>query len=280
MSSNMGIWELKDKNDNVIPLKSIKIEGRIKDHTCSYTIAQTFRNTCRECIESIYTFPVGWSCVVTGFAAIIKDKRLNAQTFRKKTTAKKYERAIDTGNLPIMLETSQEGIATVSLGNLKSDEEVTLEISFFTLLLPQDGSIRITIPLNLGKRYSADGRPGKLQPYEQVTTDFYAEYKATARFHIEGVLASTSVSVPTHSFLTSFKDKDLIVIVNNAFADRNLVLAFDDVKALNKGYMVQDPFNEDKWLSCLATTIKSTQNSEVASLQCIFSLIAQHPWLM
>ncbi len=253
-------WGITNPHGIDIPLKYIDIEGHIKDHAASYTISQTFINTKDECCEAIYTFPVGWSCVVTKFVAIINGERLCAKTLSKNKAEQKYTDSIDDGDLPIMLETSQDGIATVSLGNLKKNDEVTLEISFFTMLLPENGAIRLTLPLNIGDRYSANGKQGKLQPYEQLTTDFYAEYEATAKFYIEGVLANTSISVHSHNYELDVLDNRIVVTVDDAYADKNLVLAFDDVGALNKGYIVKDPFKKHNYLTLLASTLKSNHS--------------------
>ncbi len=255
-----NMWVITDDFGDYIPLKRIDIAGHIKDHAASYTISQTFKNTGDKCCEAIYTFPVGWSCVVTRFEAIINGEHLVAQTLSKKKAESKYLNAADHGDLPIMLETSQEGIATVSLGNLKQNDEVTLKISLFTMLLPENGAIRLTLPLNTGDRYSSNGKQGKLQEYEQVTTDFYAEYEATAKFFIEGVLASTSISVPSHDYDIEVQDECLVVTVDEAYADRNLVLAFDDVGALNRGYTVADPFKKNNYLTLLASTVKGSNH--------------------
>ena len=257
-----NMWVITDDFGDYIPLKRIDIAGHIKDHAASYTISQTFKNTGDKCCEAIYTFPVGWSCVVTRFEAIINGEHLVAQTLSKKKAEKKYLNAADHGDLPIMLETSQEGIATVSLGNLKQNDEVTLKISLFTMLLPENGAIRLTLPLNTGERYSSNGKQGKLQEYEQVTTDFYAEYEATAKFFIEGVLASTSISVPSHDYDIEVQDECLVVTVDEAYADRNLVLAFDDVGALNRGYTVADPFKKNNYLTLLASTVKGSSHAQ------------------
>ncbi len=79
---------------------------------------------------------------MTSFDEVINGERLIAQPLPKTEAEAAYEESFEAGDAPMMLETSDEGLCTVTLGNLKTDDEVTLGISFSTLLLPQNGSAR------------------------------------------------------------------------------------------------------------------------------------------
>ncbi len=248
-------WMLKNREtDDAIPLKRLAVTGAVDGLTLRWTLSQTFKNTQSQAIEAIYTFPVAWASVVTEFAAVIEGERLVAKAFLKTEAEARYENAREAGDAPMMLETSTDGVATVTLGNLKPGDEVTLEISLFTVLLPQNGTVRATIPLCLADRYSADGRQGALQPYEHVTSDLAADYPATARFTVKGLLADCTVTVPSHPAAVSRKDGVLTITVSRAAADRNLVLGFDDVPDANGAWTAKEPSASCLWAAMLVLT--------------------------
>ncbi len=249
-------WMLTNREtDDAVPLKRLDIEGGIDGLTLRWKLSQTFKNTSRETIEAVYTFPVAWNSVVTSFDAVINGERLIAMPLPKTEAEEAYEESFEAGDAPMMLETSDEGLCTVTLGNLKPDDEVTLGISFSTLLLPQNGSVRATIPLCLADRYSRDGRQGNLRPYERVTSDATVVYPATARFTVKGLLAGCTVSVPSHPASVNLKDGILTITVSHAAADRHLVLGFDDVPDVNAAWAAKDPFaDEEQWVAALVQT--------------------------
>ncbi len=248
-------WVLKNrKTDDAIPLKRLAVNGAVDELALRWTLSQTFKNTRSDAVEAIYTFPVAWASVVTEFAAVIAGERLVAKAFLKTVAEERYENAREAGNAPMMVETSADGIATVTLGNLKPGDEVTLEISLFTILLPQNGAVRATIPLCIAERYAADCRQGTLQPYEHVSSDLAANYPATACFTVKGVLADCTVSVPSHPAAVSRKDGVLTINVLRAAADRNLVLGFDDVPDVNGAWAAKDPFASSLWAAMLVIT--------------------------
>ena len=252
-----------------IPLKRIGVKGVIEDLAASIHIEQTFRNTTSDVLEAVYTFPLEWSSVVTEFAAVIGDERLVAKSMPKAEAAKKYEKALDEGDLPVMLESNSEGIATATLGNLKPGEEVTIEITLFTLLAPQSGTVRLTLPFTFGERYSPDGSQGKLEPYERVESSFAAEYPVSVDFIVRGLLAKTEVSAPSHlSSIVRGTDGSLEIAFHRVFADRHVVLLFDKVPDVNALYWAKDPFEKDNLAGCLVITppAAKTQSALLADL--------------
>lgn len=252
--TDVGSWSLKSQDDNAIPLKKMTLQADIKDLLMSWKVCQTFRNTTDKAIEATYTFPTAWSAVLTEFAVVIGDERLIAQAMPRSTAEEKYESAHEEGDLPILLNAADDGIASVTLGNLGPKEEVTLELTFLTLLAPVNGIIRITLPFSVGERYSADGRQGKLEPYEEIETSLTAEYPVQADFHITGALANCPVSVPSHPSSYSRNEDGIRIAVKKAFADRNLTLLFEEVPAINAAYLADDPFQDGGWVAACVFT--------------------------
>ena len=248
-------WMLKSFDDRAIPLKKMALQADINELLLTWKVSQTFRNTTSETTEAIYTFPVAWSAVLTEFAAVIGGERLIARALPRAEAEDRYESAHENGDLPILLNANADGVVTVNLGNLAPDEEVTLELSFLSVLAPVNGMIRFTFPFSAGERYSSNGRQGNLEPQEQIETDLTAEYPVKADFHIAGVLAGCQASVPSHPALfTQTEDGGINITVRRAYADRNLVVFFHDVPNMNVSYLAQDPFQKDGWVAACVFT--------------------------
>lgn len=252
--TDVGSWSLKSSDDSEIPLKKMTLRADIRDLLMTWKVCQTFRNTTDTAVEAIYTFPVAWSAVLTEFAAVVGGERLVAKAMPRATAEEDYESAHEAGDMPILLSADDNGIATVNLGNLSPGEEVVLELSFFSLLAPVNGVIRVTLPFSAGERYSSDGRQGKLEPYEQIETSLTAEYPVSAEFHVAGVLANCQFSVLTHPSVCNREGDGILITVKKAFADRNLVLLFEEVPEVNVGYLAEDPFRKDGWVSACVFT--------------------------
>jgi Ca-activated chloride channel family protein len=60
----------------------------------------------------------------------INGKRLAATVIAKQEATKRYEKAIDDGDMPVMIEQSGMGLFTANLGNLKDGEEATIEVRY------------------------------------------------------------------------------------------------------------------------------------------------------
>lgn len=252
--TDVGSWALKSLDDSAVPLKKMSLQADIKDLLMSWKVSQIFRNTTDKTIEATYTFPTAWSAVLTEFAAVIGGERLVAQAMSRANAEEKYESAHEDGDLPILLNAAEDGIASVTLGNLAPKEEVTLELSFLTLLAPVNGIIRVTLPFSAGERYSSDGRQGRLEPHEEIETSLTAEYPVEADLHISGALTDCQISVPSHPASYSKDDDGARIAVKKAFADRNLTLLFENVPAMNAGYLAEDPFREGGWAAACVFT--------------------------
>ncbi len=260
-----SLWTLGGAAGAAIPLKKLDITGEIDDFILRYTIRQTFCNRTNETLEAVYTFPTAWSSVLTEFAAETGGRRLVARPFKKSEGQAKYEAARDAGDAPMMIETNEQGIATATIGNLKPGESVTLSLAFITVLAPENGVVRFTLPLKIGRRYSPDGRQGNLEPYERVTESLQAQYPATARFTVRGLLARAKASVPSHPAAFTPQDDALEIRVDRAFADHNLALSFEDVPDACAAVFAPDPFDPGRWAGVIVTT--PPRRTERAALQ-------------
>ena len=186
----MDIWKgMTDLTGNKVALKSLAWEGVANDLVLTLKTRQTYKNDSQKNIEAVYTFPVAWNAVVSRFAVELNGKTLVAQAMEKKQAEEKYEDAIESGDTPVMLEYSDDGLCTANLGNLQPGETVVIEIETVKTLTWDNGRVRITVPTVIADRYSADGSQGNLLPHQQVSTNFLAEYPVDFHLELKGMLA-------------------------------------------------------------------------------------------
>ncbi len=122
----------------------------------------------------------------------------------------------------------------------------SLSLAFLTVLTPEMGAVRFTLPLKIDQRHLRDGREGGLESHELVTEPLDAECPATARFTVRGLLARAKASVPSHHAVFSQQGEALEIRVERAFADRNLSLCFDNVPDACTAVFAPDPFESGR----------------------------------
>ena len=228
MSKNLG---LMNKDDTVAALlKSVGLEARIEGLLLTIKMRQRYVNTSQKTIEAVYTFPGGWGSHLLGFSVEINDQRLSALAMPKKQAEQKYEKAIESGDTPVMLEMSDRGLYTANLGNLKSGEEAVIEIEYAQMLKVEHGQVRVTIPTVIGKRYGDQEQQSQLKSHQQISSNALIEYPLSVKIEIMGDLAKGTVSCPSHPVNAVRTDKGQSVqLLEGAYLDRDVVLNLEGI---------------------------------------------------
>lgn len=221
-----------------VPLTGIEVEGEACGMLLTTRIRQHFVNRGKETIEAAYTFPLPLQAVVCGFAAVIGDERLEAKALPRHEAEETYEEAINSGDLPLMIESAGEGLFTANLGNLKPGDTVTIELRTAEPLHWIDGRVRVSLQTAIAPRYGAD----PLMPHQKTETNCLASYpvKASYRFG-EGLACATAVTSPSHRIRVSHEGDALEVELLQAYADRDLAIVLEGVPAPEGGIFVKTP---------------------------------------
>ena len=96
---------LHDKNGQAdIGLVSAHVSGRLNGLVAQIQVRQVYKNWSDSNVECVYTFPLGWQSVLLGMHVELNGKRLSGTVKPKKVAERQYEQAIDSGDLPVMLE--------------------------------------------------------------------------------------------------------------------------------------------------------------------------------
>ena len=225
-------------------LESVHIDARIEGLMLTIKLRQRYLNASPETIEAVYTFPGGWGSHLLGFAVEIADQRLTALAMPKKAAEHKYEQAIASGDTPVMLELSDQGLYTANLGNLKPGEEALIEIEYAQMLRVERGRVRVTIPTVIGQRYESQGLPvnqaaqsgglqGLLKGHQKVSTNTLVEYPLSFKIDVFGDLTKGHIACPSHDVWIEDVDAGAKSIHLNGLAqlDRDVVLNIEGIRA-------------------------------------------------
>jgi len=208
-----------------LALQSVHVEGQLDGLLLSTVIRQTYHNNTGKNLEIVYTFPVGWGSSLLGLEVEIGNKRLQGVVIEKKEAEEKYEKAIDEGDTPVMVQESSPGLYTANLGNIKADESINVEIRCAQLLRFEQDQIRVKIPTVIAPRYGDAHKAGGLAPHETDKVNLDAKYPFTIRLNITGESAKAKISSPSHTTAISSTENGVTVLLESgAMLDRDFIL--------------------------------------------------------
>lgn len=178
-------------------LVGVQAEGRLDAVLFSLTLRQTYRNTSDRVLEVVYTFPLPHQAVLLGFASELNGERQEGVIVGKREAEQQYEKSLEEGDAPVMLEANADGLHTANIGNLKPGDEIVLESRFVQLLSFEQGRLRVAVPTTIAPRYGQPARAG-LQPQQVPVASLDAEYPLKLALTIGEALSGSAVECPTH----------------------------------------------------------------------------------
>jgi len=222
---------LAGKRGEAVSLKSVHVDGRLDGLMLHVKVRQSYRNEADHNIEAVYTFPLAWGATLLGMSVELNGKRMQARVLEKKEATEEYEKAIDGGDTPVMVEKSASGLYTANLGNLKPDEDALIEIEYAQLLRFEQGRIRLLIPTTVGPRYGDAHRKGGLAPHESAAVNPLAEYPFTLKLDLFGRAATAKLSCASHKVgITAIENGMSVRLEQGGMLDRDFVLNLDDLQ--------------------------------------------------
>jgi len=230
-----------------VALKRVHIDGRIDGLLWSMTSAQHYRNETGKNLETVYTFPLAPGAILLGITVQIGDKRLKGAVIEKKQATELYEKAIDDGDVPVMVEKSSSGLYSANLGNLKDGESVIIEIESAQLLRFEQGQMRLQIPSVIAERYGDAHATGGLAAHETATANALVEYPLTLKIDVTGAAAAATITCPSHAISTITCEQGVsIALERNSFLDRDFVLNFEGLEG--KSFASVSSNEEESWV--------------------------------
>ena len=221
-------------------LKSVHVQGNLDGLMLRVQARQTYRNETGHNLETVYTFPLAWGATLLGLNVELAGKRMAATVIEKKQATEKYEKAIEDGDTPVMVEKSASGLYTANLGNLKDGEEAVIEIEYAQLLRFEQGRVRLSIPTTIAPRYGDAHGQGGLASHETDKVNPMAEYPFTLKLDLRGQIARAKLSCPSHKVSITAVDQGMTVTLDQGgMLDRDFVLNLEALEG--QSFAVSSP---------------------------------------
>lgn len=224
-----------------IGLVSAHVTGQLSGLVAQIKVRQVYKNWSDSNIECVYTFPMAWQSVLLGMRVELNGKCLTGSVKPKKVAEALYEKAIDSGDLPVMLEKSGKDLYTANIGNIQPGDEVVIELDYAQILKAVDGAIRFSIPTTIAPRYG-DAADAGVKPHQQSIADMQAEHRLFLNLTLGESLSAGTVYSPSHEIQTQRQDgKCAIKLEGSAWLDRDFVLVIDRMEDLRFALAAKDP---------------------------------------
>jgi Ca-activated chloride channel homolog len=236
-----------------VAMKYVHVHGKLDGLLLKMKTRQTYTNQTEDTLETVYTFPLAWGATLLNLAVELNGKRLNGTVIEKKQAVKKYEKAIDNGDTPIMVERSGRGLYTANLGNLLPGETAVIEIEYAQLLNFEADRIRLSIPTTIAPRYGDQHQQGGLQHHQTAAANGLVEYGFFMTLDIQGTAAKGMVSSPTHAIKTTKSSDGINVqLGKQAYLDRDFVLLIEDLEG--ESFCIAGPDTEGSNTTAIITS--------------------------
>lgn len=241
MGGNSVEYGLMEKNNGKsVALNAVQITGTLAFEALQITSIQKYLNDSGKNAELIYTFPLPENATVYDFTAKIGGTSVLGMVMEREQAFKEYDQAIRKGDSPVLLESVRPNIFQISLGQIDTNEEIEISLSYFQEIKNIDTEMRLSIPLVVAPRF-IPGKPlgDKLGPGTAVPTDRVPDadfisppmcetgYLATICLHVHGNTPISSIISPSHNINIERKNECSATITlkeNNTRMNRDLVL--------------------------------------------------------
>ena len=87
-------------------LQHVTAQCRLDGLLLDSTVRQAYRNTSKDVLEVVYTFPMAPGAVLLGFSVTLAGRRQVGAIVEKVQAQQRYEEAMESGDAPILLERS------------------------------------------------------------------------------------------------------------------------------------------------------------------------------
>jgi Ca-activated chloride channel family protein len=209
-------------------LESVNVSATVNGILLDVVLEQHFINPKQHALEITYTFPLPWQATLLDVEAVINQQKMVGSVYEKKQAEKKYEQALSEGNSAMLLESLDNGLWSLNLGNLAPNESCKIKVHYVQLLRVEHGHLRITIPTVIAPRYGQ--HDANIAIWQQPQTDILAAYPCQINCVVQGELANTLISSPSHEIQTRFSPQGVAISLRSkAWLDRDFVLELKEL---------------------------------------------------
>lgn len=201
--------------DRTVKLNKLHVSGNVCGEYIEYTIAQHYRNTGKDNVHCIYSFPIPETATLTGLSISLGGKNLQASVESREEVLKILKNAREENLNPISLESDEEGGFQITIGDILPNEKVVIKITYMDQLIYDDNMTRVIIPSVIDPTY--------------ISSETEEELEQPSEFYLSLLIESfgeVSIKCPSHKVKVERQDETLrkVTIDHAQTLDRDFVL--------------------------------------------------------
>jgi Ca-activated chloride channel family protein len=136
---------------NALPVKSIKIDTKIKGQVATTHVEQIFRNDTPHTLEGTYFFPIPETASIVEFAIWENGKKLVGEVRSREEARRIYDEIVRRQRDPGLLEYAGKDLFQASIFPIPPNSDKKLELTFSQVLKAESGTVAYRYPLGTGK---------------------------------------------------------------------------------------------------------------------------------
>jgi Ca-activated chloride channel family protein len=140
-----------------LPVKSIKIDTKIKGQIATTHVEQIFSNDTDVMMEGTYLFPIPESASIAEFAIWDGDKRYVGEVRSREEARRIYDEIVRKKRDPGLLEYAGKDLFQASIFPINPHSDKKLELTYTQVLKAESGTVAYRYPLGTGRNLAPIG---------------------------------------------------------------------------------------------------------------------------
>jgi Ca-activated chloride channel family protein len=180
-----------DEDAERFPLKGTSIQAVINGVIADVKITQRYANLGTQPINGRYVFPASTRAAVHGMRMTVGEDAVVAQIQERQAAKKVFGMAKSSGQSASLLEQQRPNVFSMEVANIMPGEEISIELHYSELLVPDNGTYTFVYPTVVGPRFSTIPEAGADDHHLWVKNPYLtSEQEPTSRFDMQIVLAA------------------------------------------------------------------------------------------
>ena len=262
----IGLMDKATNQPITLAMQRLDLTGELTPLGASLQVTHKFKCEGTQPMEAVYVFMLPRGGTLRRFKIKGKGFESNSKLAPKEEAKEEYEAGVRHGHLSAMTEQAPDGMVSLTVGQVRPDEEVAIMLDIFCGVALQDSKFRFRFPFTLAPSYhakmvvapTADG--GRIELPQTILGDLVLpEWKLDAKdlhqvsFNLKVRSAVTGISSPSHRVKTETKKGETTISLAEISDKPNRDLVLDVgmeidkpmLFANGKGFAV--PKNTPRW---------------------------------
>ena len=136
-----------------LPLTHTHVNATLNGMVAEVEVTQTYKNSAKDTIEAVYTFPLPENSAVNFMQMVIGKRTITAEIDERSRARQRYEAAKQSGHTAALLESERPNVFTQSVANIPPGETIDVVVRYVQDLSYDRGQYEFVFPMVVGPRF-------------------------------------------------------------------------------------------------------------------------------